>query len=211
MADIEELEQWEDGVYQLETTDPVEGGADGVDNKPHKHLANRTVYLKSKLEKSTFASMIIASPSNVVPDGFLECNGAALSRTVYADLFAKIGTTYGVGNGSSTFNIPDLRGEFIRGLDNGRGVDSGRGVGSFQGDAIRNIIGSFVMGDSSGRYNFSSANGVFSTAFSSTGVNNSGNTAFSVDAGVEFDVSNVVPTASENRPRNVAMMYCIKY
>ena len=58
-----------------------------------------------------------------VPSGYLECNGAAVSRTTYAALFAIIGTNYGTGNGSSTFNLPDLRGEFIRGFDNGRGAD----------------------------------------------------------------------------------------
>lgn len=64
--------------------------------------------------------------------GALLCDGSAISRASYADLFAIIGTTYGAGNGSTSFNIPDLRGEFIRGLDNGRGVDSGRTLGSYQ-------------------------------------------------------------------------------
>ena len=50
MADITEVEQWDAGVYQLETTDPVQGGADGIDNLPHKHLANRTLWLKAGLE-----------------------------------------------------------------------------------------------------------------------------------------------------------------
>ncbi len=50
MADITEEEKWDDGVYQLETTDPVEGGAGGIDNKPHKALANRTVWLKKQIE-----------------------------------------------------------------------------------------------------------------------------------------------------------------
>jgi len=49
MADITEAEQWDTGVYQLETTDPVQGGADGVDNIPHKALANRTVWLKAQV------------------------------------------------------------------------------------------------------------------------------------------------------------------
>lgn len=68
-----------------------------------------------------------------VPAGYLECNGAAVSRTTYSALFAVIGTTYGSGNGSSTFNLPDLRGEFVRGFDNGRGVDSGRSMNNPQG------------------------------------------------------------------------------
>jgi len=60
------------------------------------------------------------------PDGWHRCNGAELSRTVYALLFSRIGTTYGEGDGSTTFNLPDFRGEFIRCWDDGRGVDPGR-------------------------------------------------------------------------------------
>lgn len=63
------------------------------------------------------------------PVGWLECNGAAISRTNYAALFAAIGTTFGAGNGSNTFNLPELRGEFFRGWDHGRGVDTNRVFG----------------------------------------------------------------------------------
>ena len=69
---------------------------------------------------------------SAVPADYLECNGAAVSRTTYAALFAVISTTYGAGNGSSTFNLPDLRGEFVRGWDNGRGADSGRSIATSQ-------------------------------------------------------------------------------
>jgi len=68
------------------------------------------------------------------PTGWLKANGAAVSRTTYAKLFAAIGTDYGTGNGSTTFNLPDLRGYHIRSLDDGRGVDSGRVRGSTQAD-----------------------------------------------------------------------------
>ena len=71
------------------------------------------------------------------PAGWLKANGAALSRTAYAALFAAIGTTYGAGDGRSTFNLPDLRGEFIRGWDDGRGVDAGRVFGSAQAHALQ--------------------------------------------------------------------------
>ncbi len=71
---------------------------------------------------------------NAEPDGWLKCNGQAVSRTQYADLFAIIGTEYGVGDGSTTFNLPDLRGEFLRAWDDGRGVDTGRDLGSAQAD-----------------------------------------------------------------------------
>jgi microcystin-dependent protein len=67
------------------------------------------------------------------PPFFQACNGGALDRTTYATLFSRIGTTYGAGNGTTTFNVPDLRGEFVRFIDDGRGLDPGRSVGSFQG------------------------------------------------------------------------------
>lgn len=70
------------------------------------------------------------------PSGWLKCNGAAVSRTTYAGLFSAIGTTFGAGNGSTTFNVPELRGEFIRGWADGRSVDTGRTLGSAQGDAF---------------------------------------------------------------------------
>ena len=88
----------------------------------------------SKLNPTgTVLSFAAATP----PEGFLECDGAAVQRTVYAKLYGIIGTSFGSGNGSSTFNIPDLRGEFIRGWDNGRGVDSGRSLGNWQKGSLQ--------------------------------------------------------------------------
>ncbi|NWD70766.1 phage tail protein [Pseudomonas gingeri] len=66
------------------------------------------------------------------PSGWLKCNGEAVSRTQYANLFAAIGTRFGEGDGSTTFLLPDLRGEFVRGWDDGRGVDTERELGSLQ-------------------------------------------------------------------------------
>ncbi len=70
------------------------------------------------------------------PTGWLKANGAAVSRTAYAELFAAIGTVYGEGDGFNTFNLPDLRGEFVRGWDDGRGVDAGRIMGSWQKGSV---------------------------------------------------------------------------
>ncbi|CUR80000.1 phage tail protein [Achromobacter xylosoxidans] len=66
------------------------------------------------------------------PDGWLHANGAAVSRTAYARLFAVLGVYFGGGDGSTTFNLPDLRGMFLRGLDSGRGLDAGRTIGQVQ-------------------------------------------------------------------------------
>lgn len=79
---------------------------------------------------------IAAFARTSAPAGWLKANGAAVSRTAYADLFAAMGVTFGAGDGFTTFNLPDLRGEFIRGLDDGRGVDSSRAMGSAQASAL---------------------------------------------------------------------------
>lgn len=71
------------------------------------------------------------------PSGWLAADGSAVSRTTYVNLFVAISTTFGAGDGSTTFNLPDLRGEFVRGYDNSRGVDSGRVFGSSQVDMLK--------------------------------------------------------------------------
>lgn len=80
------------------------------------------------------AGLIMAWPSDTVPPGWLECDGSAVSRSQYADLFAAIGTTYGAGDGSTTFNLPDYRGYFLRGQDGGAGVDPNAATRTNRGD-----------------------------------------------------------------------------
>lgn len=133
--------------------------------------------------------------ANSAPTGWLKANGAAVSRTTYADLFAVIGTTFGAGDGSTTFNLPDLRGEFIRGWDDGRGVDSGRAFGSFQNDEFESHY-----------HNYDSMTSI--TSSSSTrgilggtgqGTTSSSNNRSTTEGG------------SETRPRNRALLACIKF
>lgn len=133
----------------------------------------------------------------------LKANGASLSTALYPELFAEIGYTFGGSGG--TFNLPDLRGEFLRGWDDGRGIDVARLIGSTQGDAIRNITGYFGRMDAEVD--------LLSGAFYHYG--SVGYDANSTMGGggryVGFDASRVVPTASENRPRNIALMAVIIY
>ena len=72
---------------------------------------------------------------HTVPDGWLLCNGAAVSRTTYANLFAVIGTKYGSGDGSTTFNLPNLHGRFLE------CTTSSSSVGSFKSAGLPNITG----------------------------------------------------------------------
>jgi microcystin-dependent protein len=78
---------------------------------------------------------IMFTASETAPAGYLYCDGAVLSRTEYSELFAAIGTTWGAGDGSATFNLPDMRGEFVRVWSKGHSVDSGRKLGQLQGQA----------------------------------------------------------------------------
>lgn len=75
------------------------------------------------------------------PSGYLFCSGNAVSRSVYSELFAAIGTTYGTGDGTTTFNVPDLRGRVIAGRDNMSGVAAGRLTANVAGSVLGNTGG----------------------------------------------------------------------
>jgi microcystin-dependent protein len=127
---------------------------------------------------------------DTAPAGWIKANGALISRTTYAALFAAIGVRFGAGDGSTTFRLPDLRGEFIRGHDDGRGIDTGRIMGSFQADELRahshtydkiNLITNGEFDD-----NTTAGNNYTSTATGSTG-------------------------GGETRPRNISLLACIRF
>ena len=140
----------------------------------------------------TPAGAVMPFAMSTVPSGWLECNGAAVSRSTYSALFSAIGTTYGAGDGSSTFKVPDMRGEFPRGWDNSRGIDSGRGIGSSQADDFK-----------SHSHTRSATNGF-----------GGGGAAFDVTRGSldggPFTATTSATGGTETRPRNIALMYCIK-
>ena len=125
------------------------------------------------------------------PSGWLNANGALVSRTTYAALFAAIGTTFGAGDGSTTFALPDLRGEFLRGWDNGRGVDASRVFGSTQSDAFAS----------------------HTHALSETTGDDNSNPGSNTRLRRNSEVGRVTGATggSETRPRNVALLACIKF
>lgn len=183
---------------------------------------------KHLVTKEYFDTMMTRIPPGLIgyyamtapPAGWLRADGSQVSRTVYSALFAAIGTLYGSGNGSTTFHLPDLRAEFIRGLDNGRGVDSGRSLGSTQFSA--NLYHShYGSTDYSGYHNHLITNrGDRAPMFP---MSQEGNRVYGDEdyyptvpsyteagGGHSHSVSISGDGGGESRPRNVAMLACIK-
>jgi phage-related tail fiber protein len=103
--------------------------------------------LQAQIEAVVPAGTVTAFAGPVAPSGWLLCDGSVVSRATYANLFAAVGTTSGNGDGATTFNLPDYRGRFLRGVDGDAGVDpdkagrtAGQGGGS-TGDAVGSVQG----------------------------------------------------------------------
>lgn len=294
MANLTLTRQWVENIYQLETSDPVMGGPDGVDNRQAKELGARTNWLKDQLDtinqdrtgyapkaspaftgiptaptansgtnntqiattafvKNAIAALVGSAPAaldtleelaralagdanlkatllaeigkkanatdfnalhdlfigipipyplSTVPTGCLAMNGQRFDKSHYPKLALK----YPSGT------LPDMRGEFIRGLDNGRGVDAGRGLLSNQGDAIRNITGEFsdfMYQDEQSLSGTLTATGAIYRDLNIRDISATAAASKILPQGdkIKFDASRVVPTANENRPRNIAYHY----
>lgn len=145
-------------------------------------------------------------PRAVVPPGFLEVESESLySAAAFPDLAEYLGGAFNrAGDPEGYFRLPESRGEFFRGWDHGRGVDAGRAIGNYQLDAMQNIVGNVggVRNDSASI----TPSGPFTVVSEAGNFTNGGARLTSV----AFDASKVVRTASETRPRNMAVMWCIK-
>ena len=149
-----------------------------------------------------FVGIPIPYPLSTVPTGCLAMNGQRFDTRRYPKLAQK----YPSGQ------LPDMRGEFIRGWDNGRGVDAGRGVLSAQSDAIRNITGEISDLMYQNKVTLTSdltARGAFYRDLSARDLSATATLSNTNQLGdkIKFDASRSVPTASDNRPRNIAYHY----
>jgi microcystin-dependent protein len=139
------------------------------------------------------AGTVIFYAANAAPTGFLKANGAAVSRSTYADLFDAIGTTFGVGDGSTTFNVPDLRGYFPRGWADNGSIDSGRSFGTTQqATGVATYGGSDVE-----KSRVQNSDGTDGTV---TNVEQANRASFSGSG-----------TYQKTRPVNLALLACIKF
>jgi len=177
---------------------------------------------------SYFAFNFYATDPNP-PPRYLICDGSEISRTIYSNLFNVIGITFGAGNGTSTFNIPDLRGMFIRGYDP-RPVSSGndpcdkitgvsrtpssttmRGFGSTQTDAFQNMTGTVASVIRAWDFGHGVFSGVFESSTTDDAIHASSGTGGGYGSYVNFDASRSARTSTETRPKNVALLACIRF
>lgn len=160
--------------------------------------------LKLAIQKPLPAGTIIPFAGNVVPEGFLICNGAAVSRTTYANLFAAIGTTFGSGDDSTTFALPNLIDKFVQGSTTvGTAVEAG----------LPNITGTFCIGKTGPNEN--SFSGSFYSAGDSTTIHGN-NAALSARhapvVGINASLSSsIYGNSSTVQPPALTLLPCIKY
>lgn len=148
------------------------------------------------------AGTVVAFAGTTAPAGWLMCDGTAVSRTTYARLYADIGNAHGYGDNSTTFNVPDYRGRFLRGVDGAAGNDpdkAGR-TAMTTGGNVGNSVGS-VQGDAfkSHTHNIDRANGI--ATYGSGGLNNTG----------VWDQPSAATGGNETRPKNAYVNWIIKY
>lgn len=160
-----------------------------------------------------FTGCLLLATTPTPPAGTLVADGSEVSREAYAKLFAIFGTQYGSGDGVSTFALPDWRDEFPR------FSGASRAVLTAQEDAIRNITGevNFTSTVGSGTIIYGPHVDIYSAEGGAFDAINDGSYAYITAGdgkgkrGLRLDASRVVPTADENRPRNVAFLPCIIY
>jgi len=199
-----------------------------------------TLHVEGDIQSPVLTGQVSYFARNAAPTGWLACDGSIVSRTTFAKLFAAISTTFGAGNGSSTFGIPDLRGEFIRSWDNraSGGVDNGRVFGGNQGAAMLNHThtGTTTAGEGTHTHTITDPGHNHMQSSATNGVNYGGpwyGSGVAGNAGVLYTEGNTTgisinstnsahthtmttgnPSAgggAETRPRNVALLACIKY
>ena len=176
--------------------------------------------------KFVAAAAAIAAPPGKVglfasatpPAGWLKCNGAAVSRTVYAKLFKEIGTYHGAGDGSTTFNLPDDRGLFYRAWSDGRDIDSGRELGSQQDGQLESHTHTGTA-NSGGAHSHTMTfprdlvdGSLSNDAVFGDQIEEGTQTLTTSTSGTHTHSLTINPTGgNETRPVNRAYMSCIKY
>ncbi|MEX3775838.1 phage tail protein [Pseudomonas sp. MYb118] len=201
------------GTYKSLTVDKYGRATAGSNPDTLAGFGIKDSYTKAEIEaliaqaSALPVGSIVGLPVNKIPPGFLEIDGSVQSVATYPDLAALLGAAFNQGNeGAGYFRLPDSRGEFLRGWDHGRGVDIGRILGTRQTDQLqghrhsRNLTGERERAYKDG------------TGYADNAVGSLGSAVVSASSGDPIpDGSNgAVRVGTETRPRNLAVMWCIK-
>ena len=203
---IEALEAYaEEQAQKDEEQDAKIAEAQSSADAAQSSISQEKQLLEAQIQKAVPAGTVIAFAANSAPEGYLLCNGAAVSRTTYADLFAVIGTTYGEGDGSTTFSLPNLTDKFIQG--------SGT-AGTVHSAGLPNIWGQIRVANAAFRMQVEGAEGAFGCrgweqiARSYGGSGTSANTDIYFNAALSSEVYGRSETV---QPPALTMRYYIKY
>ena len=148
------------------------------------------------------AGAIMAYMTSTCPSGWLAADGSAIMRSAFSNLFNIIGSTYGAGDGSTTFNLPDLRGYFLRGVDNGAGRDPDAAARTDRGDGT---VGDNVGTKQSGEIQSHSHGRIYGLY---DGISPGGGD--SIGGRSRFGYADIAAAGgSETRPKNISVLYCI--
>jgi microcystin-dependent protein len=176
-----------------------------------------TAYVETAVSTATGSvpGIILAYAGASAPTGYLMCDGSAVSRTTYASLYAAIGDAYGNGNGTTTFNVPDARGRFLRGVDGSAGNDPDKAArtASAAGGNTGNNVGSAQTDAFQGHWHAAHFVNNNDTGAGGTNMNHAlfTNTDNNVVRAPISDGTNGTPrTTSETRPKNIYVNYIIK-
>jgi len=207
------------GTYKSLTVDEYGRATAGANPETLAGFGIKDSYTKAEVEaliakaSALPVGSIVAFPVDAPPPGFLELDNSVKSSATYPDLSAYLGGKFNRGDeGVGNFRLPEARGEFLRGWDHGRGVDAGRALGSTQAESFRSHNHRYfdetgATLDPAGEWQGGKVNGA--AAAISTGAFLS-----AVDAGTTMQTVTVVTTVNaggaETRPRNLAVMWCIK-
>jgi phage-related tail fiber protein len=192
------------GTYKSLTVDKYGRATGGSNPETLAGFGIKDTYTKAEIEamiaeaSALPVGAMVPFPLDKVPPGFLEIDGSVKSIAVYPDLAAFLGTVFNKGDeGAGNFRLPESRGEFLRGWDHGRGVDAGRAIGSWQADDNKAHSHTVTRMQA-----FANASGSNPAAV----VVDNGNMAVTLNFGTGFNSSG----GTEARPRNMAVMWCIK-
>lgn len=204
------------GTYKSLTVDEYGRATAGANPETLAGFGIKDSYTKAEVEaliakaSALPVGSIVAFPVDAPPPGFLELDNSVKSSATYPDLSAYLGGKFNKGDeGVGNFRLPEARGEFLRGWDHGRGVDASRGVGSEQLDSLQNITGQYAANNGVQLAAVGTVGGAFGSA-ATGGTQIPGGGAATGVINMLFDASRVARTSTETRPRNIAVMWCIK-